>query len=204
MAEVQKYYLPDFDIINSEKDFAFRIWHPDKTYLILGQSNKPETSLNLLSVEQDNVIVLKRPSGGETVVLTPNTLVIAVSFSVSELKNPKQYFQQINHAIILALEASGISGLSQKGISDIAIGEKKILGSSIYRRPGRVFYHAVLNVCETVDVIARYIKHPAKEPDYRKGRSHHEFVTSLKAEGCDLKPEGLLIELEKGLKKSFL
>ncbi len=152
------------------------------------------------AVLADGITVVKRPSGGETVILTPNTLVIAISFTTETLKNPKEYFHKINDSIIAVLAQQGIQNLLQKGISDIAIGEKKILGSSIYRRPNRVFYHAVLNVAEDIANIAKYIRHPAKEPDYRKGRPHSEFVTSIREQGYDLSVESLLIELEKGMR----
>jgi lipoate-protein ligase A len=81
------------------------------------------------------------------------------------------------------LENIGVQHVNYRGISDVAINSRKILGSSIYRKRKAVFYHAVLNISEPVETIERYIKHPTKEPDYRKGRSHKEFVTSLYNEG---------------------
>jgi lipoate---protein ligase len=199
MIEVLPYNLPDLAIIDSPLPLAICVWQPDKTYLVLGQSNKADTSLNMEAVLSDGITVLKRPSGGETVILTPNTLVIAISFSTESLKNPREYFRKINDNIMAVLAGQGIENLSQKGISDIAIGEKKILGSSIYRRPNRVFYHAVLNVSEDINVISKYILHPSKEPDYRKGRLHSEFVTSLEAEQFHLPIESLISEMEKKL-----
>lgn len=197
MFEVQKYTLPDLDIIDSDSAVSVCVWQPDKTYLVLGQSNKAETSLDMEAVRAGGVAVMKRPSGGETVILTPNTIVIAISFTTETLKNPKEYFHKINDSIIAVLAENGIQNLLQKGISDIAIGEKKILGSSIYRRPNRVFYHAVLNVAEDIASIAKYIRHPAKEPDYRKGRPHSEFVTSIQEQGYYLNPENLAVHFRE-------
>ena len=199
MIKVLSYNLPDLGIIDSPLPLEVCVWRPDTTCLVLGQSNQPETSLHVESVLQDNIPVYKRPSGGETVILTPNTMVISIAFTVDSLKNPKQYFVLINNTLITALTRMDIHYLSQKGISDIAIGEKKILGSAIYRRPNRVFYHAVLNVAEDIATIARYIRHPAKEPDYRKGRPHAGFVTSLKAEGYKVPLKNLISDLEKEL-----
>ncbi len=177
--DVLKYDLPDLAILNSEAPTEVCVWPPDKTYLVLGQSNQAETALFTEKVTADNIPVYKRPSGGETVILTPNMLVIAVSFKEARLQNPAVYFKKINDTILAALSECGFTDLSQKGISDISRGAKKVLGSSIYRKPGRVFYHAVLNVAEDPGVIAKYIRHPQKEPDYRQGRAHEDFVTSL-------------------------
>jgi lipoate-protein ligase A len=196
MFEVQKYNLPDLDIIDAASAVSVFVWQPDKTYLVLGQSNKAESSLETEAVLADGITVVKRPSGGETVLLTPNTIVIGIALSTETLKNPQVYFRKINESIIAVLAKKGVENLLQKGISDIAIGEKKILGSSIYRRPNRVFYHAVLNVAEDINIIAKYIRHPAKEPDYRKGRPHSEFVTSLWSEGFNIPIDSLLVEME--------
>jgi lipoate---protein ligase len=183
---VKKYDLPDFDIMERQDDFTVKVWRPDQMCLVLGQSNNPETSLVVEQVVEDQIPVYKRPSGGETVILTPNMLVISVVFRVPTLRNPKPYFVKVNSGIISALEKQGVTGLNQKGISDITIYDKKILGSSIYRTTEKMFYHAVLNISESIDTISKYIAHPAKEPDYRQGRSHKEFVTSLQEAGYEL------------------
>jgi len=178
--EITEYNLPDIEIFNNtQSDYNFSIWQPDKTYLVMGQSNKIETSLFTEKVESDDITVLKRPSGGETVIITPNTLIISAVFINPEIIRPHQYFTIFNNLIIKGLLNAGIKHVVHKGISDLAIGEKKILGSSIYHKKDKIFYHAVLNVSESIENIEKYIRHPLREPDYRKGREHAEFVTSL-------------------------
>ncbi|PLX09973.1 MAG: hypothetical protein C0594_05555 [Marinilabiliales bacterium] len=197
MTTVHKYNLPDFDIFNNDqanKNYSF--WIPDKKYLILGQSNKPEDSLFEEKVNEDNLTVYKRPSGGEAVILTKNTLVISIVFTAENFENPGKYFSIANGFIMNALRKLGISNIGQKGISDITIGNKKILGSSIYRRKDKIFYHAVLNVSESISQIAYYLKHPKKEPDYRKGRNHQEFVTSIRAEGFTFEIHEIISAIE--------
>jgi lipoate---protein ligase len=184
MIDVLKYNLPDINILDENyPDLFFKTWQPDKIYLILGQSNLIADSLNNDEVEKDNISVYKRPSGGQTVILSPNTLVLSSVITTTKFINPDVYFKTINGLIIRILQKEGIMNLLLKGISDIAIKDKKILGSAIYRNHQKVFYHAVLNVAERTDLMEKYIKHPVKEPDYRIGRSHTDFVTSLHAEG---------------------
>jgi lipoate---protein ligase len=188
--ELLKYNLPDYSILNTKwNDYELYTWIPDGFYIVLGLSNKPESSIHLQAVQQDKITVYKRPSGGETVLITPNTLVISTLLSVAKLENPSRYFKNINQKIIDNLNIMGIHNLCQKGISDIAIGEKKILGSSIYRTMDKVFYHAVLNVREPISSIEKYLQYPSREPDYRHGRSHYDFVTSLVDQGYKYTPE---------------
>lgn len=184
MIEILPYTLPDFRIIEEQwEDYRFFVWQPAGIFLILGTGNKPEKSLIIKNVLSDKIPVYKRPSGGETVILSPKMLVISTLIHDENFSNPKIYFQTANDKIINTLKGFGVNDLRQKGISDIAIEEKKILGSSIYRKSNKVFYHAVMNVAEDTEIIEKYIRHPQKEPDYRQGRSHSDFVTSLHKEG---------------------
>lgn len=201
MITVKTYDLPDlFPLMTDKRSENFYTWIPESRYLILGRSNNPVDSLFLDNVLSDEIEVYQRPSGGETVILTPNTLVISAIDLADELYVSKEIFKKFNNQIINSLQKFGIEKLTQRGISDISIGEKKILGSSMYRSKNKFFYHAVLNISEDTTTIARYIKHPKREPDYRKGRNHSEFVTNLHAEGYNINK----YEIEKELRTQLL
>jgi len=204
MIEILKYSLPDSFLIDVEAtNSQWYCWIPDDYFLVLGQSNKAEKSLYLDKVEEDNIKVFKRPSGGESVILTPNTLVISVRLLAEQLENPQISFKRINNIIIDALSALGVKDLGYKGISDICIGEKKILGSSIYRKRNLVFYHAVLNVSESIEQIGKYLRHPSREPSYRMGRDHLEFVTHLHEQGYSLNHKDIQNSIEDLFKQSL-
>ncbi len=195
-----KYDLPDIQIIDSAKKFDFFLWQPDRLYIVLGRSDTPEQAVNLAEADRVNACIVKRPSGGHTVVLSPRTIVISAIIRGDRL-NGRKVFDLINRIIINALTDLGVEQARQRGISDIAIGQKKILGSSIYRRhTGHYFYHAVLNHSEDIDLIDRLLLHPRREPDYRRGRRHKEFVTSLTHEGYNL----TISEIIWALKTRFL
>jgi len=199
--EIRKYDLPDLTPLEDDNwlDYSFFCWQPEEIFLILGLSNKAEKSLIPEQVINDKIKVYKRPSGGETVILTPKTLVLSTAIKTESFADPQIYFKKINQQIIDLLADSGVENVLFKGISDICIGEKKILGSSIYRRKNKLFYHAVLNVSESVELISKYIAHPPREPEYRKGRDHKDFVTSLHQEGYMLTMENLINQFKFGI-----
>ena len=182
MVEVLEYNLPDVQLMHQETN-NFLLWIPDKTYIVLGASNKPDNSIVESLVLQDNISVLKRRTGGQTVMLTPKNLIISAIITDENIVKPKDVFNKFNDLIIKAIEQDHFVNFSTKGISDIAIGEMKIMGSSMYRNREKLFYHAVLNFDESPETFQKYLTHPSKEPDYRIGRSHAEFVTSLKETG---------------------
>jgi len=202
MINTSEYNLPDIELLN-KKSNQFLIWIPDKVYIVLGASNKPSEALNMDNVSRDNITVLRRPSGGQTVILTPNNILIAAVLFGNKTMHPKEVFQQINTLIISSIEQTGIHNVIMMGISDIAISDKKILGSAIYRSKNALLYHAVLNLGEPASTFERYLKHPSKEPDYRQGRSHSEFVTSLKENGYTKSNNHLVNELSLTFERSF-
>lgn len=202
MIEVRSYDLEDYSIFHSDKESDFCIWQPDKTYIILGRSNRiAEDSVHVSKALENGVEIYKRPSGGEAVILTSDTLVISVKLPIDNSIKTHHYFKLINNSIIAALTELGVKQLGNKGISDISIGIKKILGSSIYRKQKTIFYHAVLNVSEPIETISMYLKHPRREPDYRRGRDHHEFVTSLKQEAYEFTIGELINQLNKSINR---
>lgn len=178
------YALPDSELTgDASSRFRQLVWIPDHVCVVLGQSNRYDQSLNLKAVKSDGIPVYRRPSGGEAVVLTNRMIVISVRENRDRLTSPQLVFDRYNQKTITALEGLGVMNLSLRGISDIALGEQKLLGSSIYRKKGMVFFHAVLNVSQPPDIFERYLAHPVREPDYRRGRRHRDFVTSLSAGG---------------------
>ncbi|MDP3451416.1 MAG: hypothetical protein Q8R90_00550 [Bacteroidales bacterium] len=177
------YNLPDSEVMNSDSLFDFYIWQPDKIYIVLGRANSIEKSVFSEIAQRDGVRILKRDTGGESVVLSPSMLVFSSKITLLKPEKPGNIFRLINEQLINSFLKIGIESLYSKGISDISVNNKKILGSSMYLKGKVLFYHAVLNINEDVSLISKYLKHPTREPDYREGRAHNEFVTSLYSEG---------------------
>lgn len=192
------YDFPDIKLFTAAGD-GFLIVQPNDYFLVLGQSNTAEKSLHTDAVIRDGIHVTKRPTGGEAVMLTPKTLVITVARSFPEIIPFRDYFSMVNRTIMDCLSELGVTGLGSRGISDITIGARKILGSSMRNISNRLVYHAVLNVAEDPELFEKYLRHPVREPDYRAGRSHREFVTSLRAEGYSFTPDELAASLNEKL-----
>lgn len=182
----EPYGLPDAEMLQAGRPYAFLVWQPARTWIVIGRGNKAADSVHLELARSDGVPVAQRPSGGEAVILTPRTLVVSAVRNTAAQHPSRHYFHSYNQAVIGALAGLGVRDLALKGISDIALGDRKIAGSSIYRNRERIFYHAVLNVAEDTALMERYLRPPRRQPDYRLGRSHAEFVTSLTAAGYPL------------------
>ncbi len=160
-----------------------RIYEPDSLCAVLGAAGKPEQDLLLDSLERDGVPWLRRRGGGGTVVLGPGQVVLAVVTEVDSPFRNKEYAGQVNSWIVEALRRLSVAGVHPAGISDLAIQEKKIVGTSIYRTRLVLFYQASILVSADISLFTRYLAMPVRVPDYRRGRTHEDFCTTLAREG---------------------
>ena len=160
-----------------------RIYEPTALCAVLGASGKPEQDLLLDALSKDGVPWMQRRGGGGTVVLGPGQVVLAVVTEVGSPFRNREYAAEINSWIVDALQRLSVTGVRAEGISDLAIGEKKIVGTSIYRTRLVLFYQASLLVCNDISLFSRYLAMPTKVPEYRRGRTHEQFCTTLAREG---------------------
>jgi len=203
--EPAPYDFPDRELLDADgAPYRCLVWQPAAACVVIGRGNTPAASVYLERAAADGVPVVQRPSGGEAVVLTPCTLAVSAVHRAAEQLASRRYFELYNGAVIRALDELGVTGLTRRGISDVALGDRKILGSSIYRNRRQVLYHAVLNVAESPELMERYLRSPARQPDYRRDRSHRDFVTSLAAAGYALSMAALQAALRAALTRVAL
>lgn len=162
---------------------VYRLYEPPTLCAVLGASGKPAQDLLLENLDADGVPWLKRRGGGGTVILGPGQVVLALVTAVESPFKNREYAAEINSWIVDSLALLGVNGVHPEGISDLAIGEKKIVGTSLYRTRLILFYQASLLVSNDIAVFTRYLAMPVKVPEYRKGRSHEEFCTTIAREG---------------------
>jgi lipoate-protein ligase A len=63
--------------------------------------------------------------------------------------------------------------------------------------------HSSILISAPIDEIERYLKHPTDEPDYRRSRSHREFITDVVGE-TGLTEEKAEAELVERIRMLFL
>jgi lipoate-protein ligase A len=117
--------------------------------------------------------------------LYPGCVVFSFGVWVRHLYRNDRYFQGINRGIIACLESGfpELAGkLAQQGISDLTYEGRKVCGSSLFRSKQYLLFQASLLVEEGLTWIEAYLQHPSKEPAYREGRRHGDFVTFLGAQ----------------------
>jgi hypothetical protein len=69
----------------------------------------------------------------------------------------------------------------------------------LYRTRHRLLYQGVLLLQPDLALVGEYLEYPPREPDYRLGRSHEEFVTALASGVPELTPAGVAAALVREL-----
>jgi len=172
------------------------LYEPTDVCAVLGASRTAEKDLILPALQADRLPVRSRRGGGGTVILSPGQAVLALVTEVDSPFSNREYAARINGWIAEALARLGVPDAVPEGISDLAVDGRKILGTSIYRSRRILFYQASLLVSCDLSLFGRYLAFPDRVPDYRAGRGHEDFCTTLAREGHALTVPAVLSALE--------
>ncbi len=160
-------------------------YEQERVEVVGGPSLRREMEIYTGRCLEDEVPVYERRGGGGTVVLAPGMVITVIVDDRPSGVGATTLFDLIHDCMITLLQDQGIQGIVRCGISDLAIDGRKILGSSLYmgNHPFLYYYQSSLIVDADLGLLDRYLRHPPREPDYRGGRTHREFCTSLACAG---------------------
>jgi lipoate-protein ligase A len=117
------------------------------------------------------------------VVLDPGNLVLSRVERVPGIGDNGRHFRRISDELIALLARCGVTGVEMRGISDLCLGDRKVGGASIRRADGLLYYATTLLVEPDLALVERLLPHPPREPDYRRGRPHRDFMGHIEAPG---------------------
>ena len=172
----------DDDLIINALNFGksgFRVFRWKNVSVVLGCGSKPENEINIENCIADKIPILRRSGGGCAVVLDTGNIIVSAVAAVEGIGGIKKYTRIFSEWLIGGLGRCGIDGAHAEGISDIAIGNRKVTGSSMQRKKGYFLYSASILVKPDLDLMESYLKHPPREPTYRMRRPHRDFIGSL-------------------------
>ena len=171
---------------------TLRFWESSELFIVLGRIGNPAADLRVAKVLADRIPVLRRSSGGGTVVQGKGCLnyTLVLSKERPEVRDLRRSYQFICGNIIAALKNCGIDA-AFRPLSDIALveGNKKVSGNAQKRSRKFILHHGTLLYQFDLEKIAEYLTMPKDIPEYRQNRSHLDFVANLKISAGALKNE---------------
>ncbi len=181
-----------------------RIYPWDEVAVVIGRGGKQSVEIHADAVARDGVPLYRRPGGGCSVVLDPGNVILAAALPLPGIGGIKSAFAGITGWLIAGLEdGCGLAGIQSRGVSDLALAERKVGGSCVYRTHGLLLYATTLLVRPDLDLVERYLRHPPREPQYRRGRPHRQFMGSLREADPHLEPAQLAGALAPALERTL-
>ncbi|MGD2107819.1 MAG: hypothetical protein PVI86_00375 [Phycisphaerae bacterium] len=175
-------YTYDDDLIEAtraDKAARVRVYRLTDTIVVLGAGSTPDQEVNLHACRADGVPVLKRRGGGCAVVIDPGNVIVSVTTAGLPFGHHRRHFDRLTAWLIDGLARTGIPDVKHAGICDLVLGDRKIAGACLHRSRDLLYYSASLLVEPDLANVARYLKHPPREPDYRRKRPHEDFMGSI-------------------------
>ncbi|HWP60100.1 MAG TPA: lipoate--protein ligase family protein [Candidatus Acidoferrales bacterium] len=169
---------------------VLRFWEPSSFFVVLGYSSRIGSEINAKACREAGIPILRRSSGGGTVVQGPGCLNYALVLRITEC-GPAQSITETN-AFVLHRVRDALSPLVEgrveiQGTSDLAIAGRKFCGNAQRRKKNALLFHGVFLLGMDLDLIERCLALPAKQPAYRAGRAHKDFLVNLNIPAPPLK-----------------
>jgi lipoate---protein ligase len=184
---------------------VLRFWEPREHFVVVGYANKVATEVNVAACETRGIPVLRRCSGGGTVVQGPGclnyTLVLRITADgpLHDIGVANQFIMRQNRAAIESVgrvtpcaphngrQRTARPTIAIRGHTDLAISERKFSGNSQRRRKHFLLFHGTFLLNFNLALVSELLPLPSKQPDYRESRAHSEFLTNLNVPANDVK-----------------
>lgn len=198
------YDQPLIDRARRRQGPFFDVYAFPEVAVVMGRGSKIQLEVISETVTADGVALLRRAGGGCSVVLDPGNIVVSVASPLAGLGGNRLAFRLLTEWVIAGLKRCGIPQVTSDGISDLVLNDRKIGGSCIHRSKDLLYYSTTVLFDPQLNLVERYLKHPPREPEYRRGRDHSQFMGSVKhlLRGVDSK--AFAAQLRQQLEKSPL
>jgi lipoate-protein ligase A len=169
-------------------DGLLRLWESAQPIVVMGRSS-PEREVHSEACRRDGVPILRRASGGSSVVLGPGCLAYALILARrrhSELRGVDGAHHFALDRLVAAL-APLADGVARAGTSDLVLPSspseppRKFSGNSLRIKRTHLLYHGTILYDFALANVARWLAAPQRAPEYRRSRDHGAFLINFPA-----------------------
>ena len=160
---------------------VLRVWESPVLAVVLGASGRLHDDVDVQRCRGDGVAIARRSSGGGTVLIGPGALNVTVVLPSDAA--PGLTAVDTTQAFVLEQFAAAIRRagppVALRGSGDLTLSDRKFAGSAQRRLRRHFLVHASLLYRFPIAPIVRYTRLPERQPAYRAGRSHDDFLTNV-------------------------
>jgi lipoate-protein ligase A len=160
---------------------CLRLWEWPHPAVVLGAGGRLAADVNEAACLADGVPVLRRASGGGTVLLGKGCLLYSLLLAYARapaLSEIRSSYAYIFEHLRAALE-DAVPGIEVAGTSDLAVAGLKFSGNAQQRKRRYLLHHGTMLYGFDVELVGRYLRQPARQPEYRHHRAHAAFLMNL-------------------------
>ena len=164
---------------------TLRLWRWPSRAVVLGAGGRLGDDVHEDACQADGVPILRRSSGGGTVLLGAGCLAYSVILRFDRdpvLTDLHGSYRFILGRILRGLEPH-VSPLALQGSSDLTWADRKFSGNAQQRKRTHLLHHGTILHAFDMTPIPRYLKPPPRQPEYRRQRGHADFLANLPIAG---------------------
>jgi lipoate-protein ligase A len=169
---------------------VLRFWEPTRCFVVLGYANQVTAEARVEACRAHDVPVLRRCSGGGTVLQGPGCLNYSLVLE-SNADERLHSIAQTNRFVMERHQVELAARLDQpvqvQGHTDLTLGPRKFSGNAQRRKRRAVLFHGTFLLHFDLSLVERYLLLPKQQPAYRQNRSHEEFLTNLELPAATVK-----------------
>ena len=168
---------------------VLRFWEWSSPAVVLGAGCRLAQEVDETACRADGVPILRRASGGGTVLLGAGCLCYTLVLAYARAPALTEIIP--SYRWILERTGKALAGvvpeIAPAGTSDLAAAGRKFSGNSQQRKRTHLLHHGTLLYRMDLGLVGRYLPFPSRAPAYRRARDHADFLTNLPIGGDDLK-----------------
>lgn len=177
---------------------TLRLWEPAAPMVVVGRASRVEEEVDVEACRALDIPIFRRSSGGATIITGPGCLMYAVVLGYEHRPHLRMIDQA--HRFVLGKLAAGVEQVTRplrdskstsnrsgdlfhvqlSGTSDLTLdGRMKFSGNSLRCCRTHLLYHGTLLYDFPLEIVERCLRTPPRQPEYRQGRRHEEFVANI-------------------------
>ncbi len=170
---------------------VLRLWEFAAPVVVIGRGSKWGGESNPTYCQTHGIAVLRRCSGGAAIVAGPGCLMYSVVLSLQrrpELCQVDRAHQEVMGRMLTAVAIQRPDARWQ-GTCDLTVADRKFSGNSLRVARHHLLYHGTILYGADLQLIDRCLATPPRQPDYRRGRRHADFITNLSVDPIRLRDD---------------
>jgi lipoate---protein ligase len=167
-----------------------RFWEGREPFVVVGYANQVQREVNLAACQAQSVPIFRRSTGGGTVLQGPGCLNYSLFLKIPEtgplhtITGTNTYIMEQNRAAIATLLQTSAN---VRGHSDLTVDDLKFSGNAQRRRRKFLIFHGTFLLKFDIAAVERFLRPPSKQPEYRRERTHADFLTNLPLQADEVK-----------------